>query len=255
VASARGRKRGDESHENEERWLITYADMITLLMAFFLMLYSMSVLNIAKFRDLAISVRSEFGTAAMAGGLGVMPGNGTDTDTPPPVAPQGGKVDLVQAMGKMQEFIEKEGLQGEVEATIDERGLVFTILTDKALFARGSADLTEDTKRVVAEIGKLIKDMPNPVVVEGHTCDLPIRTAAFPSNWELSTARATNVLRYLGEHAGIGKSRLSASGYADSRPRLPNASEHNRSKNRRVEIVVVGQSKEPFEPVIPGLGS
>lgn len=251
--SARGRKK-KEDHESEERWLITYADMITLLMAFFLMMYSMSVLNVAKFRDLAVSVRSEFGTAAMTGGLGVMPGSGTDSDRPT-IAPQGGKMDLVLAMGKMQEFIEEQGLQGEVEATIDERGLVFTILTDKALFARGQARLTEDTKRVVAEIGKLILGMPNPVVVEGHTCDLPIRTAAFPSNWELSTARATNVLRYLGEKAGIEKGRLSASGYADSRPKAPNTAEENRAKNRRVEIVVVGESGEdPFEPVIPELG-
>lgn len=253
MAAARGRKRKQEGHENEERWLITYADMITLLMAFFLMMYSMSVLNVAKFRDLAISVRSEFGTAAMAGGLGIMRGNGSDADQPV-IAPQGGKMDLIAAMGEMQDFIEEQDLQGEVEATIDERGLVFTILTDKALFAKGKATFTDETRGVIAEIGKLIKEMPNPVVVEGHTCDLPISTAEFPSNWELSTARATNVLRYLGGQAGILKSRLSASGYADSRPKLPNTSEESRAKNRRVEIVVAGESEDIFEPVIPGFG-
>jgi chemotaxis protein MotB len=237
--STRGRKKArDAGHEDGERWLITYADMITLLMAFFLMMYSMSVLNIAKFRDLAISVRSELGTAAVTGGVSVMSGSGAESGEPQ-IAPDAGKQDLINAMGKMNEFIKEQGLQSEVQATIDERGLVFTIMTDKALFSRGEARLKETTARVIAEIGKLIKDMPNPVVVEGHTCDLPIKTAEFPSNWELSTARATNVLRFLREHVGIDKQRLSASGYGDSRPKVPNTNEANRAKNRRVEIVVV----------------
>jgi len=107
------------------------------------------------------------------------------------------------------------------------------------LFDIGRAELRPRAKHILSKVGAIVRNMPNEIAVEGHTCDLPIRTQQFPSNWELSTARATTVVRFLIDHAGIAPRRVSASGYADSRPLAPNDSEARRVSNRRVDIVIL----------------
>jgi chemotaxis protein MotB len=257
-----GKKRGKPAggHDNEERWLLTYADMITLLVAFFIMLYAMSVMNVTKFQQLAISVRSGFGSSMamgaptiinVGGGINSSPAivaaghnNGqAQAETGLPVPPQdlakmrdSDRLDKAYAL--IKKMIAKEGLQAKMVVNRNDLGLVITVLTDKMLFPSGNADLQSESMPLLDKIAGIVNVLPNQVRVEGHTDDRPISTARFPSNWELSTTRATTVLRYFESH-GIASQRLEAAGYADQHPVVPNTSDHNRARNRRVEIVVL----------------
>jgi chemotaxis protein MotB len=220
------------------RWLLTYADMITLLMAFFIMMYSMSVLNLGKFQQVAFSIRSGFGGMVQGQGKSIMGTSGQFSAKPSSIEGDTTGVPW-QAVQKIQSFVEQQNLQKFVKMRIDERGLVITLVADKMLFARGQADLSPIALRLIASVGSAIRTVPNTVRVEGHTCNLPIVSDKYPSNWELSTARAATVVRFLIEHGGMQPQRLSAAGYADSKPLVPNNSERNRAVNRRVDIVVL----------------
>jgi chemotaxis protein MotB len=253
------KKRGggtEGEHENSERWLLTYADMITLLVAFFIMLYSMSVMNQAKFQQLAISVRSGFGASAMNGVPTVFSRGGGQDSTPALLtsskAGQPVTDDFLKSIKAQQDsdgldkayqivkaYIHKNHLQSMMQVARNERGVVVTVMTDKMLFARGDADLRPEELSLLHTVANVTKTVPlNPIRVEGHTDSLPIHTERFPSNWELSTTRATTVLRYF-EACGVASKRLEASGYADQRPLAPNDTEANRATNRRVEIVLL----------------
>jgi chemotaxis protein MotB len=223
------------------RWLLTYADMITLLMAFFIMMYSMSVLNMQKFRAVAFSIRSGFG-GPLEGGPGMLSfPQRKDSITPNlnDIAESSGLGAIPGVAKEISEYIKEQGLAAVVRMRVEERGLVVSLVTDEVLFNIGRAELRPKAKRILAKVAEVVRDIPNDIAVEGHTCDLPISTAQFPSNWELSTARATTVVRYLIEESGLSPRRVSAAGYADSRPLVPNDSEAHRMLNRRVDIVVL----------------
>lgn len=219
------------------RWLLTYADMITLLMAFFIMLYSMSVLNLAKFQQVAVSIKSGFGGELEGRGRSILGSAGQFSIRPTPIGDTAGVPN--QTVKKIQTMIKDQKLENKVRLRVDERGLVISLSTDKVLFGPGRASLSPSAMKIIDAVAGSVKDIPNEVRVEGHTCDLPIRSPEFPSNWELSTARATNVIRYLIDKKGFQPDRLSAAGYADSRELVPNTSESNRVINRRVDIVVL----------------
>ncbi len=257
MAGKKKRGGGEGEHENSERWLLTYADMITLLVAFFIMLYSMSVMNQAKFQQLAISVRSGFGQSAMGGAPTVFSRGGGTNGTPTIINSskatpttnddfvKDAKVrqdadGLDKAYAAVKAYIEKNGLKDAMHVVRNERGVVVTVMTDKMLFAPGQADLRPEELTLLNTVGDVIrKAVPqNPVRVEGHTDSLPIHTLRFPSNWELSTTRATTVLRYF-ESRGVGPDRLEAGGYADQRPVKANDTDLHRAQNRRVEIVIL----------------
>ena len=247
---------GEAEHENSERWLLTYADMITLLVAFFIMLYSMSVMNQAKFQQLAISIRSGFGESSMngvptifsrGGGLNATPsimnssksGQTSSEDFIKNAKSQQDANGLDKVYKTIKVYIQKNHLQGMMQVSHNERGIIVTVMTDKMLFARGQAELRPEEMGLLATVAKITQSVPqNPIRVEGHTDSLPIHTDRFPSNWELSTTRATTVLRYF-ESQGVAPSRLEASGCADQRPLAPNDTEANRARNRRVEIVLL----------------
>jgi len=219
------------------RWLLTYADMITLLTAFFIMMYSMSVLNLEKFKAVAISVRSGFG--GQVGGAGILDKGGVvyaqehqgETPDPGPT--------LEAIMRYLSNYVRRHNLGDVVKIRITSRGLIISLTADGLLFERGQADLTPGARVVLDEVAVLLAKVKNDILVEGHTCDLPIATSAFPSNWELSTARATAVVRYLVERHHIAPDRIGAAGYADTRPFLPNTCEANRRRNRRVDVVIL----------------
>ncbi|MHB9025453.1 MAG: OmpA/MotB family protein [Armatimonadota bacterium] len=243
----RRRKAHEEGHGNSERWLLTYADMITLLMAFFIMMYSMSVLNLAKFNAVAFSIRSGFGGILSGRGPHVLEHEQTGrTDFPATRNILGDEAAEI-AERRLKSFVNENNMQTQVEVTLEERGLVISVSTDDLLFSRGSAELSAQANELLERIVALLKTMRQDIMVEGHTCSIPINTREFPSNWELSTARACRVLRYLGT-SGIAERRLSAAGYADTRPRQMNNSEKNRTRNRRVDIVLLTQSHWPGTP-------
>lgn len=226
-----------ESHNNLERWLLTYADMITLLTAFFLMLYSMSVMSKGKFNLIAMSVRSGFNGIAN-GGPHILNGGGAHT-THPGVLPDGQHQDYEEAMRSLNSYAAAQNLQGKVNVRTDERGVVISLLSDNMLFERGKATLSPKSDALLSRVAKILTAAPNNVQIEGHTCDLPINTPLFPSNWELSTGRAASVLRYFTQRSGLPGKRFTAAGYAETRPLAPNTSETNRARNRRVDIILL----------------
>lgn len=256
MAGKKKRGGGEAEHENSERWLLTYADMITLLVAFFIMLYSMSVMNQAKFQQLAISVRSGFGTSPVNGVATIFSRGGGLNATPSIVnssrSGQSSGEDFIKNAKSQQDangldkvyktvkaYIQQNHLENIMQVSRNERGVVVTVMTDKMLFARGQADLRPEELSLLATVAKITQSVPqNPIRVEGHTDSLPIHTDRFPSNWELSATRATTVLRYF-ESRGVASSRMEASGCADQHPLAPNDTEDNRARNRRVEIVLL----------------
>jgi chemotaxis protein MotB len=217
------------------RWLLTYADMITLLMAFFVMLYSMSVVNMGRFRQVAGSIRSGFGAADGVSNPGNPSGFGADG----PQLKDGVAGVPWSAVQKIEKKVRASGLDKYVKFRADERGLVISLATDKVLFPKGQADLSPRALQIIDAVADAVRGIPNQISVEGHTCDLPVASEKYPSNWELSTSRATSVVRYLVEQGWISSERLSAAGYADSKPLVPNTSENNRARNRRVDIVIL----------------
>ncbi len=248
---AKRKQKHGEEEENLERWLITYADMITLLMAFFIMMYAMSVVNMGKFAQLAISVRTGFG-GPVPGALPDVLGLHTQqiNDTAGLAASEFELVNMadqfiVKQLGEGgpkstgQSQAPKEKLSDQIEVVKRGQDLVIRLKAGPIIFPRGSAELTAAARRILDAVAKFLAFVPNRIRIEGHTCDLPIHTALYPSNWELSAHRATNVMVYL-IRRGIDPSRICAAGFADTRPLVPNIDEAHRRKNRRVEIVLVG---------------
>jgi len=235
--SQHGRRKAHGEHENEERWLVTYADMITLLMAFFIMMYAMSIVNLGKFNELAVSVRSGFG--------GTSPGlrsASTGFEARRGQVPLQLPLNAFDLMSDIARAVESD-LSGQEMKDLDfvsEDGMAkVRVRADDVLFARGSADLTPRAARTLSAVADAVRDLPYSLRVEGHTCDLPISTGEFASNWELSAQRAINVVMFLMREKGIPPSSLSAAGYADTSPIVPNTDEKNRRRNRRIDIVLV----------------
>jgi chemotaxis protein MotB len=266
-----------EEHVNHERWLITYADMITLLMVLFIVLYSISQVDLAKFRRLKEGVAGGFGgpaaAGALSGGAGPLEGgggifdaglNGTQSVTSAQAA-QAALADvqaraasarqqravLQGAQQEIQRSLDREGLGDTVRFRLESRGLVVTIVSDRVLFEPGQADLRHEGREVVDKLAAAIGRLPNKLAVEGHTDNVPI-SGRYASNWELSTARATTVLRELIERHGISPSRLSAAGYADERPQAPNETSGGRAANRRVELVVLADVAAALAEIVAG---
>jgi chemotaxis protein MotB len=234
----RKRKRFQDQ-ENLERWLLTYADLITLLLAFFIVMYSMSQIDAKKFGKM---------TQALAG---VLRGGSSVLRFPEESDRTGHGLLKLGNLRMIQQKIEDQfrgfGTKGEIETEITERGLVIHIM-ESVLFREGSAKLEAKAVDVLDRISEVIKDRPNHVRIEGHTDDRPINTVLFPSNWELSAARATEVVRYYIENHAFEPDKVSALGYGEFRPIRPNNSIENRAQNRRVDVVVLTMELTLTEP-------
>jgi chemotaxis protein MotB len=246
------RRQRHEEHENHERWLVSYADFITLLFAFFTILYATSTHDQKKEEEFEKSVRKYFSGTM---GFGATPGQfhtNSDNDslieppitTFPPMSagPQEVQDHVVRVMKKE---INDEDYQQLVEGVMHDTIGVRIQLTGEALFQSGSADIKESAYPALDKIGKLLKDSNRRVIVEGHTDDEAIRTARFPSNWELSALRATKVVRFLLLRDKVPGDHLTAVAYADQKPLAPNTSQENRAKNRRIEILIITNSATP----------
>lgn len=244
----------EEEHENHERWLVSYADMVTLLMAFFMMLYGMSILDLKKFEDFKTGIAKQLGKApVIEGGQGILvAGTGLMEAAAPTTGagPRNGATDSIEVRGEatredigslvaeVNRRLHEQGLDGAVALEPDPRGLV-VYMSDRVLFDSGESQISLQGQQVLLSIGAVLGHIDNTFVVEGHTDNVPTTGSRWPSNWELSTSRSTNVLRYLVELAGLPGPRASAAGYADTRPRVANDSEAHRAINRRVEIVII----------------
>jgi chemotaxis protein MotB len=233
------RERHDEEHNDQERWLITYADMITLLLAVFIVLYSFSVLDLKKFETVAGALGSQFHGAAgpgmLVGGDGVLSGGHS-------VA--GNRAALFNDIRSMIEGKLPERLKESVGISHRDGVVTISVRADALTFPVGRAALTGEVRQILDAVGPSLRDAASTLLIEGHTCDLPINTTRYPSNWELSAQRATNVMVYLIRACGIDPDHISAVGYADSRPVAGNGSETDRVRNRRVDIVVLAESAQ-----------
>ena len=274
--ASKGKKRGPAvAHENEERWLLTYADMITLLMALFMVLFSISSVNISKYQTLQKSLKAAFSGNILPGGKAIAQQGSTANASQTPASVELQAIEPVKTEGasslqnstahgaassaaeaahqaalqrqaaefqrikqQLDEYAAKHGFAKSVQTSIEARGLVIRVLTDDLLFASGHATLESKAGSLLGEIARLLNiDQTHPISVEGNTDNVPIHSAQFPSNWELSTARASTVVRFLISH-GVGASRLTASGNAEQHPFDSNATAIGRARNRRVEIVL-----------------
>lgn len=232
------RKKVEEPPKGAPLWCLTYGDMVTNVLIFFVLLFAFSEIDKSKYLQIANSLRG-----ALGGKQGVlMSGSAVMQDAGGEQTPSVITEEFSETMTKLEEDISKNGqsLSG-IEIYQDERGLVISF-KEKLFFDIGKAYLRPVAQDVLSQVGDTLRDDQHRIRVEGHTCDLPIRTSAFPSNWELSAARATNVARFLIEQEAIPAERMSVAGYAQYRPIVENVNEANRARNRRVDIVLLSDT-------------
>ncbi len=291
------RRRGAGEEDNPLRWLTTYGDVVTLLLAFFVLLYAISQVDQQKFQLFVSGLEAPFGNPVAAanllagntgladnagegslpadsdlqnvdGGLGLIDGGAenvrpTTTTTVPAatttststtvasttttlVLPEDRILrtaeDLQALRDEVRQNLERAGMGDLADLEINARGLVIAIATDDVLFASGSTRISEIGREIVDVIGPSLRGFANDVLVEGHTDDVPLTRPGY-DNWNLSTDRAVAVLHVLADGHGLDPERLAATGYGEYRPRADNATEEGRSKNRRVELVIVAETE------------
>src|SRR5262245_43533835 len=248
------KKHKKHEHVNHERWLVSYSDFITLLFAFFVVMFAVSQVDSKKLGRFTESVNVAFQTQGIfapssgsplerggSAGSALVPAIVNDT---PSLFRYTAASPRAQAVKEsLEERIDAAGLGSFVGLRYDERGVVVS-LPEGLYFRAGTANLRPESLEHMAEIAKAVGEQRGSIVVEGHTDDLPVRSPLFPSNWELSAARAACVVRYLIEQGGLDGARLSAVGLADTRPLVENSDEATREANRRVQIVVVTESQQ-----------
>lgn len=224
------RKKRKAEHENNERWLISYADFITLLFAFFVVMYSSSSVNEGKYRSVADSISEAFHPIFSLSSTNIKITRERSANEMFSVG-----MNTYRQVKTEMRHLDKTG---RINVLKDQRGVTIQI-SDSLLFETGQADILSDVEATLDKLADYLAKLPNPIQIEGHTDDIPIRTAVYPSNWELSTARATSMLRYFIERRSMDPARFSIAGYAEFRPIAPNDTLENRAKNRRVEIVIL----------------
>lgn len=234
--------------DNHERWLVSYADFITLLFAFFVVMYAVSSVNDGKYRVLSDSLVSAFGNIPPNPALSpivvqppvqLKPQQMAERKNASQRRQQETMRDMARHIMKVLAPLVKEG---KVRVAQSNRGITVEI-NASVLFAPGQAVLAENSSNALRAVAQLVKDHEHEIQVEGHTDNVPIRTANFPSNWELSTARASSVVRLFVD-SGVGAHRLTALGYGENRPLEANDTPQGRARNRRVTMTVLAAEPE-----------
>ncbi|MCG0277333.1 MAG: OmpA family protein [Thermanaeromonas sp.] len=249
----------EEGHDNKERWLLTYSDLITLLMIFFVVMYAISDTNSKKLAALAHSLTQALIGSPPSGifqesGSSIVPEMSGVLYVPQENAGSGseqgegaGSHSLERVAQELGKLVAASGLGQQIMISQEERGVVVR-MAETVLFPKGSAELTPKARELITQVGKMLAPLPNYLRIEGHTDNLPVHNINFRTNWELAAARALTVLHVLVDESGISPERLSATSYGEFRPLVPNDSEANMARNRRVDIVIL---KEKFNAVEP----
>lgn len=275
------RKRKAPEHANHERWLVSYADFITLLFAFFTTMYAISTVDAQKMGRMVISMRAAFDstmfgvgsdTLSLSNGNGAAPALSRDlmefVDTPKDkvlpdyritnlkelktnflrnALPRGEVIALSKLKKRIEDHIAARKMEGKVETRLEERGLVIS-LGEGGFFDSGSDLLKPEGRELLDNLASDLTRLQNQIRVEGHTDDVPIQTVRFPSNWELSTARATSIVAYFVSRYRFTPKQLSAAGYGEFRPIDTNSTPEGRARNRRVDIIVLNSRYITAEP-------
>lgn len=247
------RKQKHEEHENLERWLVSYADFITLMFALFVVLYALSSINTSKYKALAESIKASFTFEPTNENL-PKPSSTSMGRSPVQIAPQKPDVTTSEAQQRqkmksiassVQTALESLAKEGKVQVTETALGISIEI-NASVLFDTAKADLHTDSANALSAVAKVLAADDHQIQVEGHTDNLPIKSMVFPSNWELSAARAGSVIR-LFETNGVDGARMVAIGFADKRPVDSNEKEENRVHNRRVNIMVLATKNKGLQ--------
>ena len=239
------RKKRGKPHDEElnEAWLLPYSDLMTLLLALFIALFAMSQTDSSKMQALAQAFTAAFnmGGPSFFSGMGpttAMPNTPTTASDSTNAAYMQENENLREAQEKIEQYVKENNLQDQVSTELSEEGLMIR-LKEKALFASGSAALQGQAEQIVPVIAAILSSLPERVTISGHTDNMPIATAQFPSNWELSSARAVSLMRGLmGAQPSLNPARFSALGYSEYRPIASNDTEEGRAQNRRVEVFI-----------------
>lgn len=247
----RALKNGEDNKFGSPAWMTTYGDMVTLLLTFFVLLYSFSSIDLQRFHEVMSAIQHSF-----MGRTGILMGSTEFGDA------EGERIDvaelsreperglseqelaLLEALTELEEtyekvraFLQRAGMEEEIMLRLEERGIVME-LPEKILFDTGRAEIKEEFFPVLDLLAELLSALPNQIIVEGHTDNVPIRTFLYPSNWELSVARAVSVARYLVEVHNLEPRRFMATGYGEYHPIDTNETPEGRARNRRVSIVI-----------------
>ncbi|MBA3876295.1 MAG: hypothetical protein C0498_05055 [Anaerolinea sp.] len=236
----------------DERWLITYADMITLLLAVFIVLYALSDQNVRKFTAFAQSVAAAFSTEVFQGTEAITVTSGQQSAPSTDTFDAGSGVlstDLRTVEATVRDFAVENGVGGQVSVDRVPEGIAIRI-SDALLFSSGRASLDARSKRLLDRVIVVVGPLPNRLRIEGHTDDEPPAGPFYTDNWSLSVARALAVLRAMVE-GGVDRSRLAAAGYAEFQPIVPMTDDASRARNRRVDVLILypDTSSQPFAPV------
>lgn len=246
------RKKHAEHHDEhmDESWLVPYADILTLLLALFIVLFASADANKAKFTQMAQSLNAAFSGSpsvfdnnqAITPEVDASKPNQSNVDAIKEQAQLRETVELIKVKQDMDQYIQKNNLTGQLTTVLTDDGLMIRI-KDSALFLSGSAELRSESQRFAAEIAKMLAPLSQQVLISGHTDNMPINTAEFPSNWELSSKRSINFMKFLLSEEKLKPERFSAVGYGEYRPLASNAAEDGQAKNRRVEVLIVRNFK------------
>jgi chemotaxis protein MotB len=233
--------------QSSASWLTTFNDLVTLLMVFFVLLFSLSSIDVNKMADFQYALQSGLGILKAGNQVSVDVKDENPIDDMSNLQQQAEGGNAPPSQQTMQANI--EAALGSLDASIRvrvvymQRGARLSF-EDGVLFDFGRADISPEGRSVLESLADMIQKMPYPIRVEGHTDNVPIHTSRFPSNWELSTARAVNVVKYFADTGQIDPQRLSAVGYGESKPLVANDSAQQRAKNRRVEIVLIKEGQK-----------
>jgi len=236
MARKRRKKEETSSSGGGGGWITTFSDLMSLLLTFFILLYSMSSVSLEKFQEASQSIQS-----ALNGGASVIEGSTVEdieTEIETETIEEIIDPELIEMYNEVVAFLETNEMTAQASVEYDKDG-IYVNIQESILFGSGSAIIADSGKDTLNNLGELIEQFENDVVIEGYTDNVPMYNADFSSNWELSTGRALSVLRYLSEERNIIPTRLSAKGYGEYHPSASNDSESNRAKNRRVNIVIV----------------
>lgn len=255
------KRRHADTHENHERWLVSYADFITLLFAFFVVMFASTQADKEKAKQVSASVKEALEHGEFSTAISTVLGRGkheasrkavkpdpvkiVEEPPPPPQAPR--PADLAKSLEKLRAGLAEELKGGKLELKLESRGLVIS-LREAAFFASGDDAIASASLSILQRIAVELKTMANPIRFEGHTDSLPIHTSRFRSNWELSAARAIAMMELLRQRFETAPERMSVAGYAENAPADTNETPEGRAHNRRVDLVVLSAEGEKVEP-------
>lgn len=233
------KKKKHEEHENHERWLVSYADFITLLFAFFTSMYAISTANEGKFRAMSQSLRAAFSESIFTTSEKQGGGSSFIRDMKPSMLSESNI--YTNKFQRIRDALSEIQKEGRLTLLMEEQKITIRI-SEGILFEPSSDEFVKGGLPVLDEIAAVLKDMPNSIKIEGHTDNIPTNTERFPSNWDLSSARAVKILKYFISAHRYDPTKLSATGYGEYRPVTSNDTPEGRARNRRVDIMVINEN-------------